>query len=263
MRVQLRRAWRICARVPIDELTDFAESAETSLGDAPTVRATFTDGSSFEETIDSLPGLRKAGPFDRPFVVPTRNRRPLGPWGATYSSRALTVAFTLSWVRSQDYDARSQPSPSDIRMLTRPICSCGTLGPPAPAQTSSCLRRPDQRCFGGIFLAGTAVSPVLAFYFDTRSVESEGDPAYDPIAWSVIGGVTLSLCWAMALALSGMWASTVTIPDGYQAGPTRARWNPSNESVKRWTVIAGAVGILALLVSATALVVQLTGMQLP
>ncbi|MEU0269236.1 hypothetical protein [Nocardioides sp. NPDC006303] len=115
----------------------------------------------------------------------------------------------------------------------------------------------------GLLMLSWALSPPPASAFDWFPVDAAGNPKGSPTGWITVGVVTLSLFWMIDVILTPRWTSTITIPATLSASHRPARWNPSAESVKRWAVIGGPVAVLALLVGAASLYVQLTGIKLP
>lgn len=263
VRTQLRRASRICARVPIDELATFAENVSAQLGTRPSVRAVFTDKTSFEETVESLDGLRKAGPFDRPFKRPVMEPK---------IARALRCELRLVGENgSVHVDIGTQPG---VRGSVTSI----TVRHSDPHSAELLLRdarallhrhRPIVVYIGlvnaalwGLVVANWLVSPPPPGSFTAITADAEGNLTGSPSAWITACVQLISLFWAMDIVFATRWASTVTVPAGQQANARPSRWNPSPESVRRWAVIAGLVGILALAVGAASLYVQLTGVKL-
>ena len=115
----------------------------------------------------------------------------------------------------------------------------------------------------GLLMLSWALSPPPASAFDWFPVDAEGNPKTSPTGWITVGVVTLSFFWMIDVILTPRWTSTITIPAALSASHRPTRWNPSAESVKRWAVIGGPVAVLALLVGAASLYVQLTGIKLP
>lgn len=262
VRVQLRRTSRISARVPIDELADFAAEASTRLGGKVSASAVFSDRASFEETVASFDGLKTAGPFDRPFKRPYLEPK---------AARALQCE--LSVVGAEGIVHLDIGTQSGFR---RSITSV-TIRHSDPHAAELLLRdahallrrhRPILVYIGLVNAAmwvlailNWLVSPPPAGSINLIGADAAGNPTGSLSAWVTTFGLVASLFWAMEVVLPGRWASTVTIPAGQQANARRSRWNPSTESVRRWSVIAGLVGILALIVGAVSLYVQVTGLK--
>lgn len=262
VRVQLRRTSQICGRVPIDELAEFVETASSSLGDDLTVRAVLSDNFSFEETVESLAGLRDAGPFDRPLKRPRGESKYVGALrcdlravGARGSVQ-VDVGAQARWRRAITTITIRHSDPHTAELLLR--------------AAQALLRRHRaylvylgliNAALWGLLMLSWAISPPPASAFDWFPVDAEGNPKGSPTGWITVGVVTLSFFWMIDVILTPRWTSTITIPAALSASHRPARWNPSAESVKRWAVIGGPVAVLALLVGAASLYVQLTGIK--